>query len=175
MVGNQLIETQKTGLSESERVEACCAIARERLEVGDYDGGVAVLKSRWHLGQWPIQAGLNSKAAAELLLIAGTLSGLLASTNQFAGGQRPAEALLSGSVALFEQEGREDRASEARIELGWCYFWQGLFDLARTCLRSSFETLGIQQKQLRSVALIRMAVVEHYAGRLADAVGLLDQ
>jgi len=175
MVGNQLIETQKTGLSESERVEACCAIARERLEVGDYDGGVAVLKSRWHLGQWPIQAGLNSKAAAELLLTAGTLSGLLASTNQFAGGQRLAEALLSGSIALFEQLGSKDRASEGRIELGWCYFWQGLFDLARASLHSSINNLSDSQTELRSVALIRMAVVEHYAGRLHDAVHLLDE
>ena len=175
MVGNQLIETQKTGLTESERVESYCAIARERLEVGDYDGGVAVLQSRWHLGQWPIQAGLNSKASAELLLTAGTLSGLLASTNQFTGGQRLAEALLSGSIALFEQLGSKDRASEGRIELGWCYFWQGLFDLARASFRSSIDSLSDSQTELRSVALIRMAVVEHYAGRLHDAVRLLDE
>ena len=165
----------EAAITESERVEACCTLAREKLEIGDYDGGVLVLQPWWEVGQWPRQANLDNKAAAELLLTAGTLSGLLASTNQFAGGQRPAEALLSGSIALFEQLGSRNRASEGRIELGWCYFWQGLFDLARVCLRSSFETLSGEQEELRSVALIRMAVVEHYAGRLADAVQLLDQ
>ena len=162
-------------LSESERVEASCTIAREKLEIGDYDGGVAVLRRWWDVGQWPRQRGLNNKAAAELLLAAGTLSGLLATSNQFAGGQRSAEALLSGSIALFEQIERKDRAAEGRIELGWCYFWQGLFDLAQASLRSSFETLSNEQPELLSTALIRMAVVEHYAGRLHDAIQLLNQ
>jgi signal transduction histidine kinase/CheY-like chemotaxis protein len=175
MVSNQLVDKRQTGLTESEHVEACCAIAREKLEVGDYDAGVAVLQRWWRVGQWPIQTGLNSKAAAELLLTAGTLSGLLASTNQFAGGQRPAEALLSGSIALFEQLGSKDRASEGRIELGWCYFWQGLFELAQSSLRSSIDVLSDAQTELRSVALIRMAVVEHYAGRLHDAVRVLNE
>lgn len=163
-----------SAMSESERVKACCTVARERLEVGDYDGGVTVLQRWWRIGEWPKQSGLNNEAAAELLLTAGMLSGLLASTNQFAGGQRPAEALLSGSIALFEQLGNSDRASEGRIELGWCYFWQGLFDLAQANLRSSFEKLGEDHTELRSVALIRMAVVDHYAGRLHDAVQLLN-
>jgi signal transduction histidine kinase/ActR/RegA family two-component response regulator len=165
----------KADLVESDRVETACKIAREMLEVGDYDGGVAALQTWWHIGQWPTQGNLSNRAAAELFLTAGTLSGLLASTNQFAGGQRLAEALLSGSIALFEQLGSRDRASEGRIELGWCYFWQGLFDLAHASLRSCLEALSEPQMELRSVALIRMAVVEHYAGRLHDAVGLLNQ
>jgi len=165
----------QTNLTESERVEAACITTREMLEVGDYDGGVAVLQRWWGVGEWPTQAGLSNSAAAELLLTAGTLSALLASTNQFAGGQRLAEALLSGSIALFEQLGSRDRAAEGRIELGWCYFWQGLFDLAHASLSSCVETLNDAQTELRSVALIRMAVVEHYAGRLHDAVRLLNR
>ncbi len=175
-MANFLIENEvQTGLTEDDCVEACCTEARERLEVGDYDGGVALLQRWWHVGEWPNQAGLSNKAAAELLLTAGTLSGLLASTNQFAGGQRPAEALLSGSIALFEQLGTKDRAAEGRIELGWCYFWQGLFDLALGSLRSSLDTLSDTQTELRSITLIRMAVVEHYAGRLDDAINLLNK
>ncbi len=167
-------DVSQAPLTESERVEACCTIAREKLEVGDYDGGVAALKAWWAVGQWPIQDGLTNKAAAELLLTAGMLSGLLASTNRFAGGQRPAEALLSGSIALFEQLGNKTRAAEGRIELSWCYFWQGLFDLARVGLQMSLDLLNSNQEELRSVALIRMAVVEHYAGRLHDAIELLN-
>src|SRR5687768_17600566 len=107
--------------------------------------------------------------------MAGTLSGLIASTKQLPGGQRPAEGLLNGSIALFEQMQETDRASEARIELACCYFWQGLFDLSRAVLRSSLTLLTDEQTETRCVALIRLALVEHHAGRLHDALDLLDE
>src|SRR5688572_10769759 len=110
----------ENALTESERVEACCTIAREKLEIGDYDGGVAALEPWWRLGDWPNHANLTTQAAAELLLTAGMLSGLISSTKQLLGGQKPAEGLLNGSVALFEQIGAKERASEARIELACC-------------------------------------------------------
>ena len=106
--------------------------------------------------------------------MAGILSGLIASTKQLPGGQRPAEGLLNGAIALFEQMEEMVRASEARIELACCYFWQGLFDLARTVLRSSLETLPEHQTESRSVGLIRLALVEHHAGRLHDALDVLN-
>jgi signal transduction histidine kinase/ActR/RegA family two-component response regulator/predicted negative regulator of RcsB-dependent stress response len=107
--------------------------------------------------------------------MAGTLSGLIASTKQTPGGQRPAEGLLNGSIALFEQTQATVRASEARTELACCYFWQGLFDLARAVLRSSLDALPEEQTEGRSVALIRLALVEHHAGRLHDALRLLSE
>jgi len=162
-------------LSESETVEGCCAIARDKLEIGDYDAGVTALSCWWDLGSWPRLSHLNNKASAELLLIAGTLSGLIASTIQSPGGQRPAEGLLNGSIALFEQLGETTRAAEGRIELACCYFWQGLFDLAQSILRSSLAVLPDAQTELRSVALIRLALVEHHAGRLHDALELLNE
>ena len=160
-------------LTESEKVEACCAVARDKLETGDYDGGVTILQRWWTLGEWPRHTGLTTKAAAELLLTAGIVSGLIASTTQSPGGQRPAQELLSGAIALFEQIGESARASEGRIELGWSYFWHGSFDLARLSLSSSLTALSPAQTELRSIALIRLAVVEHYAGRLHDAIALL--
>src|SRR5215217_6173803 len=105
---------RQTQVTESERVEACCTFAREKLEVGDYDGGVAALSPWWQIGKWPLHANLNNKAAAELLLTTGMLSGVISSTKQVVGGQKPAEALLNGSIALFEQMGAKSRASEAR-------------------------------------------------------------
>ena len=58
---------QQDSLTESERVLACCAIAREKIEVGDYDAGCTILAPWWRLGEWPNQKGLTLWAAAELL------------------------------------------------------------------------------------------------------------
>src|SRR6185436_16613103 len=92
-----------TPLTPSEQVKACCTIAHEQLEKGNYDAGCAALRSWWDLGSWPRQHDLTNDAAAELLLTAGTLSGWIASTRQVHGDQRSAEGLLNGAIALFEQ------------------------------------------------------------------------
>jgi signal transduction histidine kinase/ActR/RegA family two-component response regulator len=176
MATNLAVNNHPASLAnESEHVEAACDTARQKLEVGDYNGGVKALSRWWSLGSWPRHSYLTNRASAELLLMTGTLSGLIASTKHLPGGQRPAEGLLNGSVALFEQMQQTARASEARIELACCYFWQGLFDLARATLRSSLEMLNERDTELRSVALIRLALVEHHAGRLHDALQLLNE
>ena len=175
MLSKNFSTKQDISLTESERVHACCTIAREKLEVGDYDAGVAALRGWWEMGHWPRHTGLTHEAAADLLLTAGTLTGWIASTKQTTGGQKPAEALLSGAIAIFEQMEDKTRASEGRVELACCYFWQGLFDLARATLRSSLESIRHDEQELRSVALIRLALVEHHAGRLHDAINVLNQ
>ena len=162
-------------LTESERVETYCTIAREKLEIGDYAAGITALRPWWRLGHWPSHSNLTDAAAAELLLIAGTLSAWMATTQQINGGQKPAEAMLSGAIVLFERMGKKVRAAEARIELACCYFWQGLFDLAKGTLNSSLEALNHQEDELRCVALIRLALVEHHAGRLQNALRLLNE
>ena len=162
-------------LTESEQVQACCAIARDKLEAGDYEAGCAALQPWWTLGEWPRQIGLNNSASAELLLVAGTLSGWVASSNHIPGGRKPAEALLNGSIAIFEQLGERVRAAEGRIELACCYYHQGVFDLARATLHSALKDLPDSNRELRSVGLLRLAVVERLAGRLHDALALLDE
>src|ERR1051325_5548120 len=87
-------------LNTSESVLACCMLAREKLEVGDYDAGCAALQPWWSIGEWPNQVGLTHESAAELLLTSGILSGFIASAKQIKGGQKPAEGLLSGAIAL---------------------------------------------------------------------------
>src|SRR5262245_18029040 len=162
-------------LTNNEEVLGSCAIAREKLEIGDYDAGCAALQSWWNLGEWPKQRGLNNSASAELLLIAGTLSGWVASCKQTSGGRKPAEALLSGAIAIFEQLGEKVRAAEGRIELACCYYHQGSFDLARATLQSALGDITEDELELRSIGLIRLAVVERLAGRLHDALALLDE
>jgi tetratricopeptide (TPR) repeat protein len=127
------------------------------------------------LGEWPKQSGLSCLATAELLLVAGTLSGWVASSKQILGGRKPAEALLSGAIAIFERVGESTRASEGRIELACCYYHQGAFDLARAALLRALGDLTDNDQELRSIGLIRLAVVERLAGRLRDALELLDK
>src|ERR1700704_2128171 len=134
-----LSPTQSSTLSISEQVKACCTIAREQLEKGDYGAGCATLRPWWTLAEGPRHHGLSNEAAAELLLTAGMLSGWIASTGQVHGDQKCAEALLNGAIALFEQLGEKNRAAEGRIELAGCYYREGLFDLARATLQSSFQ------------------------------------
>jgi signal transduction histidine kinase/ActR/RegA family two-component response regulator len=164
-----------TPLTQSEQAQASCIIAREKLELGDYDAGCAALKPWWTIGEWPKQVGLSQLAAAELLLTAGTLSGWVASTRQVEGGQNCAERLLSGAIALFDNLGETGRSGESRAELGYCYYRQGLFDLARTTLRSSLREFAACERELKAIVLVRLATVERHAGRLHDAVSLLNE
>ena len=161
-------------LTLSEQAQASCTIAREKLELGDYDAGCAALQRWWTIGEWPKQAGLSRLAAAELLLTAGTLSGWVASTRHVDGGQNCAERLLSGAIALFDNLGESAKSGESRSELGYCYYRQGLFDLARTTLRSSLNDLTDRESELKGIVLVRLATVERHASRLHDAVSLLN-
>src|SRR5215470_4810476 len=112
---------RKQGLNETKQVLESCVIAREKLEIGDYDAGCLVLLPWWTIGGWPNHSGLSPLAAAELLLLTGSLTEAVARTKRINGGQRQAEVLISGAVALFEHLDKTDRALEARIELGCCY------------------------------------------------------
>ena len=154
---------QLDSLQESERVLGCCIIAREKIEIGDYDAGCNVLAPWWNLGEWPHQKGLDRLAAAELLLTAGCLTDSVARAKRMSGGQRLAEALISGAIALFDHLAEHSRAIEARIELGCCYYHQGLFDIAQSTLRSCIAIIADDDYELRAVALIRLAIVERHS------------
>ncbi|MEP6817922.1 MAG: ATP-binding protein [bacterium] len=172
---NSLPHIENSRATLSEQVLQCCNTAREKLEVGDYDAGCAALHPWWTVGEWPKQTGLSQVAAAELLLSAGTLNGWVASTRQTAGGQKSAERLLSGAIALFDHSGATIRSAEGRVELGFCYYRQGLFDLARKTLRSSLNDLTAEEIELKAIAAIRLASVERHASRLHDALSLLNE
>ncbi len=175
MVTELKTQNQSSSLTASEQVKACCTIAREKIEAGDYDEGCAALQRWWTVGEWPKHSGLEERAAAELLFTAGVLSGLVGSIKQMFGGQKPAESLLNGAITLFERLGENTRVAEARVELASCYYRQGLFDLARATLRSSLQDLSEREQELRSIGLIRLAVVESHTGRLHDALDLLNE
>src|SRR5438552_8018554 len=93
-----ITQTSSSPLNLNEQVQACCIIAAEKIEAGDYDEGCAALRTWWSQSEWPRLSGLNQRAAAELLLAAGKLSDAVARARQVSGGQRHAEALLNGAI-----------------------------------------------------------------------------
>ena len=173
--GKILDQSHSKPLEESERALACCTLAREKLEVGDYEAGCALLAPWWVPGQWPKQIGLNQRSSAELLLVSGSLSDALGRSTQISGGQKSAEMLLSGAIALFAQLNDRAKAIEARIELGCCYYHQGFFEIAHSTLRGCVVELADESSELKAVALIRLAIVERHSKRLHEAMRLLEE
>ena len=162
-------------LCETEQVSNCCTTARKNIQTGDYNASCRALVTWWKLGEWPVLRGLEPIAAAELLLTTGSLTDSMVRANRMAGGQRLAEALISGAIALFNHLGEDKRAIEARIELGCCYYHQGLFDIAHSTLQSCADELSLKDFELKAVALIRLAIVERHSGRLQQALTLLER
>jgi hypothetical protein len=154
-------------LTSSEQIQVYCAIVREQIDVGNYDGGCKILRPWWSFGNWPKLEGLNQQSCADLLFTTGELAGFVASSTQLQRGQRHAEELLHGSVALFEQLGLKSRAAEARIELALCYHRQGLFDIARSTLIRVIADLSDENWELRSLALMRLGSLERHAKTLS--------
>jgi tetratricopeptide (TPR) repeat protein len=159
----------------NEQVQVYCSIAREQIDAGNYDAAYVVLKPWWVYGEWPKVDGLDHGSCGDLLFTAGEVAGCLGSAKQLPRGQKHGEALLSGSIAVFEQLRSRTRAAEARIELALCYYRQGLFDLGRTTLETALETLSSDDNELRSLALIRLGSLERHAGRLKDALVSLNE
>src|SRR6185369_493764 len=89
-------------------------------------------------------------------------------------GQRHAEQLLNGSIALFEQLGFAKRAIEGRIALAFCFHRQGLFDLSNSTLVKVLEDLKDEDLDLRGLALMRLGSLERNAGRVKDALARLE-
>jgi len=162
-------------LTPAEEVQVLCTIAREQIDVGNYEAACLVLHRWCTIGEWPKLEGLSSYSAADLLFTVGSLASSISSTGRVQKGQKHAEALLNGSIALFEQLGSKTRSAEGRIELARCYYREGLFDTARTTLNLALSSLASDQGELRCSCLILFGVVERDAGRLRDSLSRLNE
>ena len=153
-------------LTPAEEVQILCSIARDQMAIGNYEAASLILRDWTALGKWPQLEYLNAYAAADLLFTSGTLFGFIAGSKPILHGHRHAEALLNGSVALFEHLGIKTRAVEARIELTRCYYRQGLLDLARQTGSAALSEVPEDEMELKTLALITLGVVERDSGRL---------
>ena len=77
---------------------------------------------------------------------------------------------MSGSIGIFEHVGAKRRAAEARIELALSYYRQGMFSISRNSLLRVLGELNAEDSELRSLALIRLGVVERHAGHISDSL-----
>ncbi len=168
-----LAQIASLALTSSEQIQVYCAISREQIDAGNYEGACRLLGPWWLFGNWPKLEGLSQSSCADLLFTTGELAGFVASTKQMPRGQKHSEQLVIGSITLFEQLGFRRRAAEGKIELALCYYRQGLFDIGRSTLIQVLRDLSEDDWELRSLALIRLASLERHAGRLKDALARL--
>jgi len=157
-------------LSPNEEVQVLCTIAREQIEIGNYDAGCVILRNWWTPGEWPNLNNLSSHSAADLLFTTGSLAGCLSSTGRIQKGQKHTEELLCGSIGIFQYLGAKRRAAEAKIELALSYYRQGMFSVSRNSLLKVLGELKSEDSELRSLALIRLGVVERHAGYVSDSL-----
>ena len=157
------------GLSDEARLQ--CAQAKEQEEAGNFDAARQLLHGFWQrIGERPVLRGLDDAASAEILLRAGTLTGWIGSAQQTPGAQETAKDLISESAGLFERLGLDDRAAEARIDLGICYWREGALDEARVTFQEVLTQLGERETEQRLRALLNAAVVEKVSVRYRDAL-----
>src|SRR5687767_15059303 len=160
-------------LTPAEEVQILCSIVRDQLATGNYDAANLILQLWSVPGKWPKLNRLDAYTAADLLFTSGTLFGCIAGTKQVLHGHRHAEALLNGSIALFEQLGIKSRSGEARVELTRCYYRQGLLDMAKKTVSTALSELPEDEIELKTLALIVLGVIERDSGRLIESLKVL--
>ncbi|MFN2414733.1 MAG: tetratricopeptide repeat protein [Pyrinomonadaceae bacterium] len=153
-----------------------CDLSKSYLDAGDYEAAREALGALWRgAGARPAVEGLGARAAAEVTLQAGRLTGAIGGTRRMEGAQEAAKNLFTECALVFERLGDAPKVAEARAELGLCYWREGAFDEARAMLRSALEALPDADGERRGATLVRLAVVEFSARRYDEVLELLEQ
>ena len=163
-------------LTPSQRVLSRCQLAKEFEEAGEYEDAAGVLAEFWSgIGEAPTIEQLDESAKAEILLRAGALIGWLGSLKQFEDAQEKAKDLIGGSISIFGALGNIQRVAEAQTDLAYCYWRQGRFDEGRILLQDALSRLPDDERDVRSVVCLRMALLERCAGRYNDSIRILTE
>lgn len=159
------------GLSRPERASLACDLAKKMEKLGEYDGAAEALEEFWpNRNESPITDGLDRIDEALVLLRVGNLIGFEGRASQTPGSQERAKDLITRSLEMFDAEGNNRRAAEARGDLALCYWREGAFDEARINLMEALSRLGDSDPDLRAVLLIRAGIVERHTKRLQNAL-----
>jgi tetratricopeptide (TPR) repeat protein len=165
-----LRELDNAAAGADERAALRARLAAEFIDGGQYGEARGALGEFWRgAGVRPDVEGLGARAAAEVLLQAGVLSGLLGKVK---GAQDAAKDLLCESATLFEKSGEFNSAAAARAEAGLCYWREGAYSEARVMLGEA-AALVEDDPPIKAKTILRLAVVEISDGRYSDALRLL--
>lgn len=157
-------------LTADERALLRAQVAADLIHKGQYEAAREALGELWRgVGERPNVEGLGDRAAAEVLLQAGVLSGWLGKVK---GTQEAAKDLISESAALFERLGETNRAAAARADIALCYWREGAYSEARVMLEQAAALIK-DDASLKAKTVLRFAVVETSAGRYSNALQLL--
>jgi len=142
-ISSQLLhQIADTSIPKNERAQLRCQLANELENAGNYEAAREVMGDLWsRVGEYPALDELDEATAADVLLRAGVLTGWLGSVKQIEGAQETAKNLLSESQSRFEALGATEKAAEAQMELGHCYWREGAFDNARVLLKEASDRL----------------------------------
>src|SRR3712207_5206037 len=115
LADHRLNELDNPSLTREERAVLRCEVAADLALRGQYEEARDALGELWRgLGRRPDIEGLGERAAAEVLLQAGVVSGWLGACRQVPGAQEAAKNLISESAAIFDSLGEAARAAGSR-------------------------------------------------------------
>lgn len=164
-----------SNLSVDSRVELCCEATRELEDRGEYDEAQKVIREYWpRIGETPRLAGLEENTAAELLLRAEVLTGIIGAYRPIPEAQAIAKDLITQSHSIFESRQNQKKVAEAQTELAFCHWRTHHVNEARTCLKQALSLLTTDS-ELKAKAVLRLSNVEHSAERNQLAFRILDK
>jgi len=170
---SRLRDLENPSRSVNDRAELCCEVARGFENKGDYEHALKALSSFWRrIGERPKLEGLEASTAGEVLLRAGVLTSAIGSKNQIADAQERAKDLISESLTIFQSTNYRKKIAEAQTELALVYWRTGEYDNAADLLKLALALLTTDS-ELKAKAVVRVAIVEHSAGRTEKALRTL--
>lgn len=176
LADERLRELDNPSLTDEERILLRCKVAADLIHKGRYEAAREALGDLWQgVGQRSPMENYPPEVRAEVLLQCGTLTGWLGSAQNLAGAQEQAKDMLSEAAREFEALGMSRKVAECRYELGVCYWWLGAHDEARVVMREAVSLLSDEDVELAAKIHLRRAVVEVWAGRYYEAVGILEE
>jgi tetratricopeptide (TPR) repeat protein len=165
-----LRELVNPNLSAGNRAKVCCDLAREFENRGEYEEAAEVLSAFWpRIGERPHLGGLERSIAAEVLLRAGVLTGIIGSSRQITDAQETAKNLISESLNIFESLRYKNKGAETQTELALCYWRTGDYNNAVDVLKLALGQLTTDS-ELKAKAIIRKAIVDIDSDRLPEAL-----
>lgn len=168
-----LRELESPNLSADRRAVLRCELAKEFEYKGEYEDARKALAGLWsRVGERPHLGDLEPNSAAEVLLRAGVLTGIIGGKNQIADAQETAKNLISESLSIFESRHYKKKIAEAQTELALCYWRIGEYNEASDLLKLALGLLTTDS-DVKAKAALRLAIVEHESGRCIQALRLL--